>query len=141
MGLAGCGRFSSEAAHTGSAILLNGSRRNITIQNGFIKGSVTSISNMIEGSGFFCGITHNGIWARVAMNCSGQAEGELGSGIYADEAMNCTGYGTGIGAYGIQTRIAIGCNGDSESGAGLKADVANSSRGSSLAVNWRYDMP
>ena len=53
--------FSTAASATGTAILLNGTLRNITIANGFIQGGVTNNgSGVYSGGGFANGIYYSG---------------------------------------------------------------------------------
>jgi hypothetical protein len=87
-----------------------------------------------------------GIDAGVALNCYGQSSGNSGFGLRANSAQNCQGYNyaAGTGLYGIDS--AIGCVGYANSGTGLSAYIANSSRGTTSsgtaqAITFKYNMP
>lgn len=51
---------STAASATGSGILLSGTRRNITVRNGFIASGVTDNGGVYSGSGFNSGIFYSG---------------------------------------------------------------------------------
>lgn len=222
----------TNAFNGGTAILLNGGVRNVTIQNGFIQGGVTNNgSGFFSGGGFTSGITYSsspaanvlvakvsvfgcqtsgiyfgngdstvvesctvrsvgingitastvkacgsadcgnqaisgdvvsdcrgaaignsvaivattaqncfgygsgncgGISASTAQNCFGQSSGS-GYGILAATAQNCVGFANGSGTGIIASDVAIGCRGQSVTGTGLSAFIANSCHGVSTS--------
>ena len=74
---------STAASATGTGILLNSGLRNLTIQNGFIRGGVTNNgSNIYNGSGFQDGINYSST-APVNTRVAGvSVAGCSGNGIY-----------------------------------------------------------
>lgn len=86
----------------------------------------------------------NAIRSGVVSECHGAAVNS-GYGIYGSTIQHSIGYstsGTGLSATGM----AIGCYGQSDTGTGLEAYIANSCRGASgsgaaLAVTNKYNMP
>jgi hypothetical protein len=151
---------STEASPTGTAILLNGSLRNITIANGLIQGGVTNNgSGVYSGPGFANGIYCSGsqpINARVSgISVSGcQYDGiDLGhSGTVVEGCVVQTVGGYGIvagsvsdstaenfGNSGVYAYTANNCYGSSSAiGGGVIADTAINCRGSSSSGNGVY---
>ena len=129
--------------------------------SGYANGSGSGISastayncNGSSASGYGHYVTNNaenccgtsggngiGVQAGVANTCSGYANGS-GSGIRASAAYNCYSLVNGTGT-GLNVVIAIGCVGNSVSGTGLVAQIANScysSSGDGSIAN-KYNMP
>jgi hypothetical protein len=128
-----------------------------TVQNiGFMGIFANSVSH---STAYQCG--NYGIYAYAADDCTGQGVGS-GIGISTTTANNCYGYSTGSGAglaattanncYGYSagsgtglwvTGTAIGCYGQSVSGIGINAHIANSCMvgGGTTNITYKYNMP
>jgi hypothetical protein len=137
--------FSTAAGATGTAILLNGSLRNITIANGFIQGGVTNNgSGVYNGPGFAYGIYCSGLPVNVLVSRV-SVLGCLDYGIFLNigdsiDVESCT--VRTVGSYGIYASTVkqssaidcgssaiIGnqvsdCRGQSTSGVGVFATTA-----------------
>ena len=81
-----------------------------------------------------------GLLANVnAQNCYGKSTSSTGL-LVNGSAQNCYGQSTS-GTGMVSANVAIGCCGYSSSGLGLSANIANSCAGSSVSVNYKYNMP
>ncbi len=83
-----------------------------------------------------------GLSALTALNCYGGSNS--GSyGLYANTAQNCYGFHGGSGIALRAVDMAIGCTGNSSSGVGLQAYIANSCRvaGGTASITYKYNMP
>ena len=146
---------STAASATGTGILLNGTRTNITIQHGRITGSVTQSGGSYTGGGFANGIafTTEPSDVRVsAVTVSGCLSGGIilhfnstvvescvvntvGSyGIYAQTVSNSSAINCGFD--GLQVQTTQNCFGSSVSGGtGLYANLAAVNSGGSSSTN------
>jgi hypothetical protein len=127
------------------------------VQNiGFMGIFANTVSH---SSAYQCG--NDGIYANTAADCTGQGVSS-GTGISTTTANNCYGYSTGSGAglvattanncYGYSagsgtglwvTGTAIACYGQSVSGIGINANIANSCTvgGGTTNITYKYNMP
>jgi hypothetical protein len=97
-------------------------------------------SSVLHSTAYQCGTT--GIYADVASDCSGHAIAG-GVGVQASTANNCQGSCTGSGTGLLVTGVAIGCYGQSASGVGINAHIANSCfvGGGATNITYKYNMP
>jgi hypothetical protein len=143
----------------GNGIVLSGGRRNITINNGFITGSVTVSSGVYSGAGFAYGITYSngtptltrvsgvsvtgcqlaGIFLNLnstsIQSCVVDTVGDTGlfAALVSDSvAVNCA-------SSGVYANTADNCTGSSTtSGYGVYAQTANNCLGSSSTGTGLY---
>ena len=123
----------ASAANGGTAILLAGGLKNVTIQNGFIRGSVTNNgSGVFSGGGFGSGINYsvsppvNVLVAKVLVS------GCLNFGIYLGTGDStvveaCT--TRTVGAYGIFASTVKGCAATDCGGTAIFGDQVSDCRG------------
>jgi hypothetical protein len=89
-----------------------------------------------------CGVTAILAYS-IATECTGTSSGTAGAGVSAATAVNCRGINISSG-YGINvTDIATGCYGQSTSGSGITAYIANGCRvgGGTSNISFKYNMP
>jgi hypothetical protein len=121
----------------GSGVLLNGTRTNIAIRNGRIKGQVTFDGSAYSGAGFLRGISGNATplknIAAVDLAVSGcQDEGiDLGSS-YSSTVVRCVVHT--VGGIGIIAGAVHLCSAQECGGSGILAKTASDSIGVSAAA-------
>jgi hypothetical protein len=146
------------AAAGGSGILIGDEgnpqqRRNITIQNGFIRGGVTNNAGVFDGPGFQNGIYYATISPQNVRIANVSIEGVYGQGILlgqnativescairtaglngisAASVSHSTAHDCGIG--GIGAKAADHCQGSTVSGIGVSATTAHNCHGTSTS--------
>ncbi|MDQ2867099.1 MAG: hypothetical protein M3R59_01605 [Verrucomicrobiota bacterium] len=151
--LGGFSISSTAAAPAGSGILLTSGRRNITIQNGFINGTVTESGGTFSGGGFNSGISYSGslpfnvLVSRVSVSACKINGINLGAGsqntataefctanvigvagITANDVSHSSAYD--CGGNGIIATTAMDCYGETNgAGSGINAVSATNCRG------------
>lgn len=139
--LAGFGLLSTNTSYTGDAILLNGSRCNIAIQNGFIQGAITNVQVSVEGGGFRNGIVRSaGGSLRNVRVAHVSVSGCLEAGIYLGfEGATIVEFCTAalVGTYGIWAGTVNNSSAVDCATVGIAAECAQNCNGSS--VGWAGD--
>jgi hypothetical protein len=140
--------LSTSATASGTAVLINGNRTNISISNGHIRGGTTFSAGTFTGAGFLHGIntqntplnvrvSHvsvsgvalNGIYlnrgSTQVHSCTVNIAGGLG--IYANTVSDSTADTCGLGA--ITANTALNCYGIATMGEGINATTATNCYG------------